>query len=681
MGRHPTVRRLLGAGLVLAAMLVGLAAAEAAWADPSPAPAPAANVPSPTPSPTTNTPSPIPTPPPNGPSPTTPSSPQVPQPSPQPSPTPGSGDDDDPGLFDIPGQIRKAINDFLIWVAKKIIDPVLTALGSTVLSTPDLTSNPAVKAVWTTSMVTANALYGLLVLAACFIIMSRETVQTQYGLKEIAPRIAAGALLSNLSLIICEKIIEVANALTVGVMSEGVDPQAAADAILEYLMSALTGSSVNIMFGLLGIAAAALGIVALITFVGRVGVFIVLVGIGPIVLVLHATPQTEGIAYTWWRAVGACAGLQVGQAVIVLSTVKVFLTPTGMKVLGIPASTQGLLGVLVCITMLWLLIKLPGLMKQFVLAPIGLQSQGRGLLGQLLQAYITFKTLGAAAGLLGASRTAATSRAATSTARAGTATRPVPTRRVAPSPARSRPGTAAPVQFSHAPAAQTPLPAPAGVNGPPAFSNPAQPATPGPTPSGPAPAASFSHPPTPGPSTARPSTPAGNPAFSNSASAPSSPSPSGPPPAATFSSAEKQMAPRRPPAPFTPVFSNAPAARPSPPSTSKPAANQGTAKKAPAKRPTAARRAADPPAAPSPGRSTSTRRQAPPATGAASTPLPGSSAQPPPRPAPRGTTTPVFRPAAPPPSSQARDTGTESSLESSPPSPPPVRRRPRGGKS
>lgn len=63
--------------------------------------------------------------------------------------------------------------------------------------------------------------------------------------------------------------------------------------------------------------------------------------------------------------------------VVVLGTVKVFLTPSGLVLLGVPATASGLLGVLVCITMLWLPVKIPGMMKQYVLAPLGLRSQGR----------------------------------------------------------------------------------------------------------------------------------------------------------------------------------------------------------------------------------------------------------------------------------------------------------------
>lgn len=40
--------------------------------------------------------------------------------------TPTEDGTDDPGLFDIPGQIRKAINDFFAWVVESALNPVLS---------------------------------------------------------------------------------------------------------------------------------------------------------------------------------------------------------------------------------------------------------------------------------------------------------------------------------------------------------------------------------------------------------------------------------------------------------------------------------------------------------------------------------------------------------------------------
>ncbi|WP_212988898.1 hypothetical protein [Actinoplanes auranticolor] len=575
-------------------------------------------------------------------------------------------------MFDIPGQIRKAINEFLLWVAKTGLQPVMNALGSTALSTPDITGNPQVKAVWTTSLIVANGIYVLFVVLGGFILASRETLQSQYGFKQIAPRLAVGAVVSNISLILCGKAIEATNALTAAIAGQEIDGPNAAKAITGILDQPLTGTSPNILLILLVIAVAVLGLVVVITFILRVALLVLLFGIAPLAMVCHASPQTEGIAYTWWRAFAACLGLQMGQAVIVVGTVKVFLTPSGLVLLGVPATTSGLLGVLVCVTMLWLLIKVPGLMKQFVLAPIGMQSQGRGLIGQLIQAFVLIKTLGAAAGLTGAAK--AGGRAATSTAQSGTRTatrtaRPVPAPRgrgarpTTPRPAPSRPSPTGPVVFSNAPTTQTPLAVPAGTNGAPAFSHPAQPGTPAPAPTGPAPAASFSHPSPAQPPSSRPAAGPTPVAFSSAAPTPASPTPSGPASAPTFSAPQApQSAPRRPPAPVTPVFSSAPPT--------------------PKTRPTAARRAAAarPSSAGGPPPVTGTPTASPaPASAARRSPRPAPSpASPPPsRPRPTGSASPVFRPAPPSPPSAAP---SPSPAASSPPSPPPATRRPRGDK-
>ncbi|TWG14536.1 hypothetical protein [Actinoplanes teichomyceticus] len=575
-------------------------------------------------------------------------------------------------------------------MAKKAINPVMETLGSTVLSTPDPTASPHVMAIWTTCLVVANGIYVLFVIAGAFIITSRESLQSQYGFKQIAPRLVLGAVLSNVSLIICGKGIEATNALTAAILGQGVDPKTAADAMIGILIQPLNAGSPNILLALLVIAALVLALVVIVTFVMRVALMIVLTGFAPMALIFHATPQTENLAYTWWRAFAACLGLQLAQALIVLATIRVFLTPSGLVVLGVPASGEGLLGVLVCLTMLWLLTKLPGLMKQFVLAPMGMQSQG--LIGQLLQAYVMFKTFGAAAGLLGggsrAARTATTARqrAATTTGNATTASTARPISRTGgrsgtPRPAPARPSPPAPVTFSNAPTTQTPLSAPAGTAGAPTFSNPPQPATPTATPTGPAPATSFSH---PDPSPAATTRPSGHPApatFSNATPTPASPTPAGPPPAATFSTPQKpQSAPRRPPAPVTPVFSAAPPT----PSTRATAAQRPTTTPAPApSRTTRSRTAATgggrTPVTTTPP--TATPRSAP-SPGPAARPSPVSGptpADPPPSPPrPAGSATPVFRRAT---SSPPSPPSPSPATAPSPPSPPPVRRRPKGGKS
>jgi hypothetical protein len=213
-------------------------------------------------------------------------------------------------MFDIPGQIRKAINDFLLWVAKTGLQPVMDALGTTALSTPDITGNPQVKAFWTTSLITANGIYVLFVIFGGFILASRETLQSQYGFKQIAPRLALGAVLSNISVILYGKAVEATNALTAAIAGQGIDGPSAANAIFGILNQPLNGTSANILLALLVIAVVVLGLVVVITFLLRVALLVLLFGIAPLAMVCHALPQTQGIAYTWWRAFFACLGLQ-----------------------------------------------------------------------------------------------------------------------------------------------------------------------------------------------------------------------------------------------------------------------------------------------------------------------------------------------------------------------------------
>jgi hypothetical protein len=453
--------------------------------------------------------------------------------------------DEDPGMFDIPGQIRKAVSELLLWVAKTGLKPVLDAMGSTVLSTPDLTGNAQVTAIWTTSLVVANGVFVLFIMAGGFTVAARETLQSQYGVKQIAPRLVIGAVAANVSLILCGKAIEAANALTQAIAGQGVNGVTAAQAIIEMLSRPLSQSNPNIVLILLVIGVVALAVAVVMTFILRVAVLVVLVGLAPLALACHAAPQTEALAYAWWRAFGACLGLQLGQTVIVLVTVKVFLTPNGLAVIGIPATTGGLVGVMVCLAMLWLLVKLPVLMRHLVLGPLG-RGHGRGLVGQVIHTVVMVKTIGR---LAGANRTSARGR------------RP-PTRgqqASSASPAQ-RSGPAGPAAFSHRPARQSPLRRPTATPGAPVFSSAPQAATPQPTPAGGPPPVRFSAATGPQPGQPSPSSPPRPVRFSN---APGTPSPTVPrsAPAVAFSGTPgQQRAPRRGPVPAAPAFSSAPPA-------------------------------------------------------------------------------------------------------------------------
>jgi hypothetical protein len=103
------------------------------------------------------------------------------------------------------------------------LQPVMEALGASWLSTPDLTNNEHVTAIWATSLIVANGVFVLFIVAGGFLVTTRETLQTRYGLKEVLPRIVVGAVLANGSLILAGKAIEATNSLTVAIAGNTVD--------------------------------------------------------------------------------------------------------------------------------------------------------------------------------------------------------------------------------------------------------------------------------------------------------------------------------------------------------------------------------------------------------------------------------------------------------------------------
>ena len=95
----------------------------------------------------------------------------------------------------------------------------------------------------------------------------------------------------------------------------------------------------------------------LVGYVIRVGVTIILIAGAPIALMFHALPQTEGIAYGWWRAFGGCLAIQVAQSLALVTALKVFLAPGGFTPFG--TTRNGLVDMVVALALVWVLYRVP----------------------------------------------------------------------------------------------------------------------------------------------------------------------------------------------------------------------------------------------------------------------------------------------------------------------------------
>ena len=367
---HLVLRRI--ALLVLAVGIGGagvIGFAHRAAADPSPPPpasaTTAAGSPAPTPTPTTPpTTAPAGQPPPGiqvGPQ--LPTAPTTPGSGPNVN-LPGSGGC---GFFDVTCHITAAIDGWFRDLVTSALNPVLDLMGRTVLATPDVTGGK-VGQLWGITAGIANAIVVLFVLTGGAIVMARETLQTRYTAKELAPRIVLGVIAANASLALIKVAIPAANSLSQALLGGGLNPADATAAMRQLVVTPLGAGGIFVV--LLGLVAAVLAVVLLGTYIIRVALLVLLVAAAPLALICHCLPQTERSARLWWRAVTGLFVIQFAQSLVLICALKVFFTPEGHSTLGLSAS-GGLVDVLVAICLLWVLVRIPTWVARAVFAGSG----------------------------------------------------------------------------------------------------------------------------------------------------------------------------------------------------------------------------------------------------------------------------------------------------------------------
>lgn len=286
----------------------------------------------------------------------TPASP-APSASPSPSSTSPGGASTWVAPWDIPGLIGQAITGWFSSLAVSALNPLLDLLGTTVLATPDVTQPGRVSELWGVAVGIADSLLVLLVIAGGVLVMTHETLQTRYSVKEIAPRIAVAAVAANASLAIAGVAIRFCNALAQAFLGQGVDP-ASAIATLRSLIEAPLASG-GIFLVLLGLVLAVLAVILLVVYIVRVALVVLLVAAAPLALICHAWPPVDGMAQLWWRGFIALLAIQLGQSFVLVTALRVFLaTGSSGATFGL-FSGSGLVDLLVTLCLFWVLIKIP----------------------------------------------------------------------------------------------------------------------------------------------------------------------------------------------------------------------------------------------------------------------------------------------------------------------------------
>lgn len=299
------------------------------------------------------------------------------------------------GVTDVGACITEAINGMFRGIVEAALSPILELIGHTALSTPEIGDLPGIGELWNNSWEIVVAAYVLLILIGGIVVMGHESVQTRYSIKEIGPRIPVAFVASALSLFFADKLIRLANGLTLGILGGG----AKAPSLGNTLSEALTGvASGGLFIILVGLVLVVVGLGLLVVYVIRVVVTLILIVSAPLFLMCHALPHTDPLACWWWKAITATLGIQVVQALVLITAVRTFLSG-GVHLFGSTLSAFGLL--IASIALFYILFKIP-----FWLLSAVKVGSGRSFLGGLARAYLAAKTFGMVAGKTGAFGTA-----------------------------------------------------------------------------------------------------------------------------------------------------------------------------------------------------------------------------------------------------------------------------------
>src|SRR6266540_2044155 len=259
-----------------------------------------------------------------------------------------------PGLFDVPGRIRKAIDDWFQGLVASAVNPALDLLGHTLLATPRLATGGRARELWLVSLGLADGAY---------VLLARQG-------------------------------IELANAASAALLGQQVDPANVTATIRTLALSPLGPGSLftTLLIGALVVLAVVLAGTCLV----RAMLVVFLVVAAPVMLTAHALPQTEGLARLWWRAMVACLGVQLAQALALVMAVRVFFEADRQDVL--PLGGGHLVDVMVACCLLWLLIRIPAWAARAVV-----DGGRRGTLVRLVRSVVMVRTLRAVHHVIGGS--------------------------------------------------------------------------------------------------------------------------------------------------------------------------------------------------------------------------------------------------------------------------------------
>ena len=269
------------------------------------------------------------------------------------------------GIIDVGCQVGQAVTSWFAGLVRSALSPLLALIRHSALATPQPGAIAAVRTMWGTSLAVADTCYVLLVLAGAILVMSHQTLQASWTVKQIAPRIVVGFLAANLSMAGISGAVTFANALSAALAGPQVTPAAAAASLLRTLGNSVsTGGAFLILLSLAGVV---LALVLAVVYVLRLMAVVLLAAAAPLALAMYALPQTAWAARWWCRALAAALAIQAAQSLVLTAAVQVFFSPGWL-----PWHESGYLEqMLITLCLLYVLARIPFWITRPVLSGLG----------------------------------------------------------------------------------------------------------------------------------------------------------------------------------------------------------------------------------------------------------------------------------------------------------------------
>ncbi|MER5337998.1 conjugal transfer protein TrbL family protein [Micromonospora sp. NPDC002717] len=268
-----------------------------------------------------------------------------------------------------PTMVNWMMNGLVSWLAEKVTDllgGLLAFLASSIFISPDVTVLPQVTSIADKSALVVNACFILAIIAVGIATMVGDSVEMRYHIKELIPRLVVGCVLSAFAVPLTSVLINIANALTVSMTGTSAPTTEAVTFVKVRIASAMTDESAALLIAIIGLLIVVLMFMLVGSWLARIGVLIILAGIAPVALACYATPWTQGAAQLWWRTLLGCLATPTLQAVAFSAGINLLIDPGSNLpiLLGLPASDA--MNLMLVIVVLWVTIKIPGMMRRYV---------------------------------------------------------------------------------------------------------------------------------------------------------------------------------------------------------------------------------------------------------------------------------------------------------------------------